>query len=114
MPSVKRRASKILNEFGAAQSELIGKAVALTDAKAGTVENVCWMNRTGFGFRSTVMTEDGRAQPLSSRKTRASDRLRAAKSARFLQIIPIKMKRAISVRKALPMQNDRYKEQRFQ
>jgi hypothetical protein len=42
MPSVKRRASKILNlnEYGAAQSELIGKAVVLTDGKAGTVENV--------------------------------------------------------------------------
>jgi hypothetical protein len=40
MPSVKRRASKILNEYGAAQSELIGKGVVLTDGKAGTVENV--------------------------------------------------------------------------
>ena len=37
MPSVKRRASKILDEYGAAQSELIGKAVVLTDGKAGTV-----------------------------------------------------------------------------
>src|SRR3981189_2070937 len=34
MPSVKRRASKILDEYGAAQSELIGKAVVLTDGKA--------------------------------------------------------------------------------
>jgi hypothetical protein len=38
MPSVKRRASNILNEYGAAQSELIGKAVVLADGKAGTVE----------------------------------------------------------------------------
>jgi len=37
MPSVKRRASKILNEYGAAQSELIGKAVVLTDGTAGKV-----------------------------------------------------------------------------
>src|SRR5206468_4058917 len=37
MPSVKRRASTILNEYGAAQSELIGKAVVLTDGKAGRV-----------------------------------------------------------------------------
>jgi broad specificity phosphatase PhoE len=36
MPSVERRASKILDEYGAAQAELIGKAVVLTDGKAGT------------------------------------------------------------------------------
>jgi hypothetical protein len=38
MVGVKRRASKILNEYGAAQSELTGKAVVLTDGKACTVE----------------------------------------------------------------------------
>jgi hypothetical protein len=43
MPSVKRRASKIVNEFGAVLSELIGKAVVLTDGKAGTVENF-WLD----------------------------------------------------------------------
>jgi hypothetical protein len=37
---MKGRASNILNEYGAAQSELIGKTVVLTDGKAGTVENV--------------------------------------------------------------------------
>jgi hypothetical protein len=58
------------------------------------------MNCTGFGFPSKVMMEDGQSQPSSSRRTRASHRLRAAQSARFFQIIPIKMKRAISVRKA--------------
>jgi hypothetical protein len=42
MPSVKRRASNILNEYGAVQSELIGKTV-LTDGKAGTVENI-WLD----------------------------------------------------------------------
>ncbi len=31
MPSVKRRASRILREYGEAQSELIGKTVVLTD-----------------------------------------------------------------------------------
>ena len=65
MPSVKRRASKILDEYGAAQSELIGKAVVLTDGKAGTVETFGWMNCTGFGFPSKVMREDGRSQPSS-------------------------------------------------
>jgi hypothetical protein len=34
---------KILNEYGAVQSELIGKVVVLTDGKAGTVENV-WLD----------------------------------------------------------------------
>jgi hypothetical protein len=34
MPSVKRRASNILNEYGEAQAELIGKAVVPTDGQA--------------------------------------------------------------------------------
>jgi hypothetical protein len=40
MPSVKRFASTILRAFDAAQSELVGRCVVLTDGKAGTVENV--------------------------------------------------------------------------
>jgi hypothetical protein len=43
MPSVRRRASKIPNEYGEAQAELIGKAVVLIDGKAGTVEHV-WLD----------------------------------------------------------------------
>src|SRR5690348_12685312 len=39
MPSAKRHASRILTEYGEAQTELIGKAVVLTNGKAGTVEN---------------------------------------------------------------------------
>ena len=35
----KRRASTILDAFEKAQTELVGKAVILTDGKAGTVEN---------------------------------------------------------------------------
>jgi hypothetical protein len=54
MPSVMRRASKILNEYGAAQSELIGKAVLLTDGKAGTVANVWPDEFHGFGFPSNA------------------------------------------------------------
>jgi hypothetical protein len=38
MSPVKRHALMILNEYGEAQSELIGKAVILSDGKAGTVE----------------------------------------------------------------------------
>jgi hypothetical protein len=39
MPAVKLRASTILGAFEEAQTELVGKAVVLTDGKAGTVEN---------------------------------------------------------------------------
>jgi hypothetical protein len=65
MPSVKRRASKILNEYGAAQSELIGKAVVLTDGKAGTVENV-WLDEL-HGLRISIEGHDGR-WPVSTIK----------------------------------------------
>jgi len=65
MPSVKRRASKILNEYGEAQSELIGKAVVLTNAKAGTVENV-WLDEL-HGLRISIKGHDGR-WPVSTIK----------------------------------------------
>jgi len=58
LPSVKRRASTILNEYGAAQSELIGKAVVLTDGKAGTVENV-WLDEL-HGLRISIVGHDGK------------------------------------------------------
>jgi hypothetical protein len=65
MPSVKHRASKILNEFGEAQSELIGKAVVLTDGKAGTVENV-WLDEL-HGLRISIKGHNGR-WPVSTIK----------------------------------------------
>jgi hypothetical protein len=43
MPAAKVRASTILGEFEKAQTELVGKAVILTDGKAGTVEGV-WLD----------------------------------------------------------------------
>jgi hypothetical protein len=43
MPSASLRASTILNAYAEAQSELLDKAVVLTDGKAGTVENV-WLD----------------------------------------------------------------------
>jgi sporulation protein YlmC with PRC-barrel domain len=58
MPSVMRRASKILNEYGAVQSELIGKAVVLADGKAGTVENV-WLDEL-HGLRISIVGHDGK------------------------------------------------------
>ena len=58
MLSVMRRASKILNEYGAVQSELIGKVVVLADGKAGTVENV-WLDEL-HGLRISIEGHDGR------------------------------------------------------
>jgi hypothetical protein len=40
MPAVKLRASTILRAFHEAEAELVGKAVILSDGKAGTVEIV--------------------------------------------------------------------------
>jgi hypothetical protein len=40
MPRAKEHASAILRELQRAEAELIGKAVVLTDGKAGTVEQV--------------------------------------------------------------------------
>ena len=65
MLSVKRRASKILDEYGAARSDLIGKAVVLTDGKAGTVENV-WLDEL-HGLRISIKGHEGR-WPVSTIK----------------------------------------------
>jgi hypothetical protein len=65
MPAVRRRASKILDEYGAAQSELIGKAVVLTDGKAGTVGNV-WLDEL-HGLRISIGGHEGR-WPVSTIK----------------------------------------------
>ena len=65
MPLVKRRASKILQEYGEAQSELIGKAVVFTDGKAGTVENF-WLDEL-HGLRISIKGHHGR-WPVSTIK----------------------------------------------
>jgi hypothetical protein len=65
MPAVKRRASQILNVYGEAQAELIGKAVVLTDGKAGTVENV-WLDEL-HGLRISIRGHDGK-WPVSTIK----------------------------------------------
>jgi hypothetical protein len=41
MPAAKARATAILGELERAHVELVGKAVVLTDGKAGTVESIC-------------------------------------------------------------------------
>jgi hypothetical protein len=58
MPTVKIRASTILGEFEKAKIELVGKAVILTDGKAGTVENV-WLDEM-HGLRISIRGHDGK------------------------------------------------------
>ena len=58
MPIAKVRASTILTEFDQAQSELIGKAVILTDGKAGTVESI-WLDEL-HGLRISIRGHQGK------------------------------------------------------
>ena len=65
MPVVKRRASTILGELDQAQTELVGKAVILTDGKAGTVESV-WLDEH-HGLRISIRCHYGK-WPVSTIK----------------------------------------------
>jgi hypothetical protein len=65
MTTVKLRASTILTAFGDVQSELVGKAVVLTDGKAGTVESV-WLDEL-HGLRISIRGHDGK-WPISTIK----------------------------------------------
>jgi hypothetical protein len=65
MPTVKFRASAILGAFEEARTELVGKAVVLTDGKAGTVENV-WLDEL-HGLRISIGGHDGK-WPISTIK----------------------------------------------
>ena len=65
MPTVKLRASAILGAFEQAQTELVGKAVILTDGKAGTVENV-WLDEL-HGLRISISGHYGK-WPISTIK----------------------------------------------
>jgi hypothetical protein len=70
MLSVKPRATTILattilGAFGEAQSELVGKAVVLTDGLAGTVENV-WLDEM-HGLRISIRGHYGK-WPISTIK----------------------------------------------
>jgi hypothetical protein len=64
MPTVKH-ASTIIGAFEEARSEIIGKAVVLTDGKAGTVENV-WLDEL-HGLRVSIRGHDGK-WPISTIK----------------------------------------------
>jgi hypothetical protein len=65
MPTAKARASTILSEFEQAQTELVGKAVVLTDGKAGTVEGVSLDEM--HGLRIAIRGHDGK-WPISTIK----------------------------------------------
>jgi len=65
MLTVKRHASTILGAFEQARTELIDKAVILTDGKAGTVENV-WLDEF-HGLRISIKCHEGR-WPVSTIK----------------------------------------------
>jgi hypothetical protein len=65
MPTVKVRASTILGELEQAQTELVGKAVILTDGKAGTVESVSLDEM--HGLRISIRGHDGK-WPISTVK----------------------------------------------
>jgi hypothetical protein len=65
MPDMKLRASTILSAFEEVQSELVGKAVVLTDGKAGTVEAV-WLDEL-HGLRISVGGHCGK-WPISTIK----------------------------------------------
>jgi hypothetical protein len=65
MPPTKVRAATILDEFEQANAELVGKAVVLTDGKAGTVEGV-WLDEA-HGLRISIRGHDGK-WPVSTIK----------------------------------------------
>ncbi len=65
MPSAKARACAILAEFNKAQTDLIGKAVILTDGKAGTVDGL-WLDEF-HGLRISIGGHDGK-WPVSTIK----------------------------------------------
>ena len=70
MPTAKVRASIILSEFDQAQNELVGKAVILTDGKAGTVESVSLDEL--HGLRISIRGHDGK-WPISTIKFTQTD-----------------------------------------
>jgi len=70
MPTAKARASTILAEFEYAQTELVGKAVILTDGIAGTVDQI-WLDEL-HGLRISVRGHEGK-WPVSTIKLAQTD-----------------------------------------
>jgi hypothetical protein len=65
MPAGKERACTILGEFEQAETELVGKAVILTDGKAGTVESISLDEM--HGLRIAIRGHEGK-WPVSTIK----------------------------------------------
>ena len=65
MPRAKARASTIIGEFDQAQAELVGRAVVLSDGKAGTVDHV-WLDEL-HGLRISIRGHYGK-WPISTIK----------------------------------------------
>jgi hypothetical protein len=65
MQTAKAQASVILAKFEQAQTELVGKAVVLTDGKAGTVESI-WLDEL-HGLRISIKGHEGK-WPVSTIK----------------------------------------------
>jgi hypothetical protein len=65
MPTATLNALTILGAFDAARSELVGKAVILSDGKAGTVDRV-WLDEL-HGLRISIRGHDGK-WPVSTIK----------------------------------------------
>ena len=65
MPTAKLRAFAILGEFEQARTELVGKAVILSDGKAGTVDGI-WLDEL-HGLRISIRGHDGK-WPISTIK----------------------------------------------
>lgn len=65
MTTAKLHASTILSTFDEAHSHLVGKAVVLTDGKAGTVDGV-WLDEA-HGLRLSISGHEGK-WPVSTVK----------------------------------------------
>jgi hypothetical protein len=76
VPNVKNSASMILAAFGQVQSDLVGKAVVLTDGKAGTVENV-WLDEL-HGLRISIHGHGGKWPVSTIKFTQASEKSNTA------------------------------------
>jgi hypothetical protein len=64
-PAAEDRASNILREFQQAQVDLVGRAVILSDGKAGTIEQV-FLDEL-HGLRISIIGHDGK-WPISTVK----------------------------------------------
>ena len=70
VPTAKARACAILAEFNKAQTDLVGRAVVLTDGKAGTV-NEFWLDEF-HGLRISIGGHEGK-WPVSTIKLAQTD-----------------------------------------